>query len=284
LRQKIITKLLILSAGIGLTAYGMYGIFCNAAISDIPVIKSWHPSSDFYENRTKCEEVYYEVIPEDMALLAAYQEYNPDVIGIIRIPDTVLNHPIVQTPAEEEYYLNRDLAGNYNSHGVPFLSADSSWGRTGSNIIIYGHNIHLHSRDVFCDLSCYEELEYYKEHPIIETVSEAGTGRWLIFAYFLVDNADTDPFQYSETTNFLSRQAFTEYMKEVSKRNWLSVDADICFGDTLLTLSSCSVELSGSGTNRMVVMAKLLENGESCETKVEHAEMSESPLLPEKLR
>ena len=31
------------------------------------------------------------------------------------------------------------------------------------------------------------DLEFYKEHPIVETVSKSGTRRWLIFAYFIVD-------------------------------------------------------------------------------------------------
>lgn len=220
----------------------------------------------------------------DKALLNAYQNYNKDVVGILRIPATVLNHPIVQTPDDETYYLNRDLNGDANSHGVPFLSANSHLDKPGGNVIIFGHNIHLHTRDVFCDLAYYEELDYYKEHPIIETVSAAGTRKWLIFAYFLTDNADTHPFPYSDTTEFRSLSSFREYMEEAGKRNWLDPDINVSYGDTLLTLSSCSLELAGSGTNRMVVMAKLLEDGENYETIVANAGLAEEPLLPERLR
>ena len=62
---------------------------------------------------------------EDLLLLQKYQDYNSDVVGIIRIEGTVLNHPIVQTVEDEVYYLYKDLDKKYNSHGVPFLSKDS---------------------------------------------------------------------------------------------------------------------------------------------------------------
>ena len=220
----------------------------------------------------------------DLLLLQKYQDYNSDVVGIIRIDGTVLNHPIVQTVEDEEYYLYKDLDKKYNSHGVPFLSKDSQMEGQGSNCVVYGHNIYKISRDVFADLMGYKDVEYYKEHPVIETVSESGTRKWLIFAYFIVDNSDADPFQYSDVTSFMSERAFEEYIYEVQKRNWLDVPLDLSMGDTILTLSSCSKELAGSGTNRMVVMAKQLDKDESYFATVEGAKNALSPLLPEKLR
>ena len=221
---------------------------------------------------------------EDLLLLQKYQDYNSDVVGIIRIEGTVLNHPIVQTVEDEEYYLYKDLDKKYNSHGVPFLSKDSQMEGQGSNCVVYGHNIYKISRDVFADLMGYKDVEYYKEHPVIETVSESGTRKWLIFAYFIVDNSDADPFQYSDVTSFMSERAFEEYIYEVQKRNWLDVPLDLSMGDTILTLSSCSKELAGSGTNRMVVMAKQLDKDEDYFATVEGAKKALSPLLPEKLR
>lgn len=221
---------------------------------------------------------------EDLLLLQKYQDYNSDVVGIIRIDGTVLNHPIVQTVEDEEYYLYKDLDKKYNSHGVPFLSKDSQMEGQGGNCVVYGHNIYKISRDVFADLMGYKDVEYYKEHPVIETVSESGTRKWLIFAYFIVDNSDADPFQYSDVTSFMSERAFEDYIYEVQKRNWLDVPLDLSMGDTILTLSSCSKELAGSGTNRMVVMAKQLDNDEDYFATVEGAKNAFSPLLPEKLR
>lgn len=226
----------------------------------------------------------YEQIADDMELLQKYQEYNGDVVGLIRIPDTCLNHPVVHTPEEEDYYLSRDLDKNYNSHGVPLLSAESDIECRYGNIIIYGHNIHKKTRDVFADLAGYEELDFYKEHPIVETVTEKGTRKWLIFAYFITDNADEEPFRYSDYVSFRTKQDLEEYMEQVKMRNWLDVPVTVGMEDVFLTLSSCSNELAGSGTNRMVVMAKQLMSGEEYKSMVDNALMAEAPLLPSKLQ
>ena len=225
----------------------------------------------------------YSVIADDMELLKKYQDYNADVVGIIRIPGTVLNHPVMQTRSDEEYYLMRGLDKQYNPHGVPFLSARSEMEGKGGNRIIYGHNIHKKTRDIFCDLAGYEELAFYQEHPIIETVSESGTRQWLIFAYYLVDNADDEPFKYSDTVDFLSMAAYTAYMDEVGERNWLCVPYEHSIDDTYLTLSSCSNELAGSGTNRMVVMAVQIPYGLDVSAQVADTVMAEEPKLPDKL-
>lgn len=278
--NKLIICLLLFSF-LSLAASGIWLYFYISNKIDVAVADMESEPVEVAEEKER--EIYLDV-PEDMELLKVYQEYNSDVIGLIRIDDTVLNHPIVQTVSDEEYYLYKDLDKKYNSHGVPFLSADSLMEGQGANCIVYGHNIYKISRDVFADLMGYKDLEYYKEHPIVETVSKSGTRRWLIFAYFIVDNGDANPFQYSDVTDFRSMEQFEEYMYEVEKRNWLDVPLELNYGDTIMTLSSCSKELAGTGTNRMVVMAKQLYADETYGHIVKDATMALAPLMPEKLR
>lgn len=227
---------------------------------------------------------YYTENDSDTSLLKTYMDYNEDVVAMIRINDSVLNHPIMYTPADEGYYLNRDLNKEHNSHGVPFLSIGSDLSRFSGNNIIYGHNIRLNGLDVFADLNNYRDIEYYKEHPIVEIITEDGTSQWLIFAYYLVDTSDTDTFVYFDNTEFVSMQDYEWYMGEVSRRSWINVPIENTIDDAYITLSSCSVELHGSGTNRMVVMARRLEVGEKYEDIVSSATENENPLLPMKLR
>ena len=226
----------------------------------------------------------YRYEEKDLLLLNKYQEYNEDVVGLIRVPNTVLNHPMMQTITDEDYYLYKDLDKKYNSHGVPFLSADSLVEGQGGLLIVYGHNIYKRTKDVFADLAGYEDLEFYKSHPIIETVTKSGVRRWLIFAYFIVDNADENPFRYTDKTTFQSKEAHDAFFEEVAVRNWLDVGIEPAMGDTYLLLSSCSKQLSGQGTNRMVVIAKQLYAEEAYEELVEQAKMAQNPLLPQRLR
>ena len=238
------------------------------------------------ENQTEYERKYYEIIPEALLLLKRYREINDEVVGIITIPDTILHHPLMQSPRSGEcFYLSHDLYRNHNFHGIPFLTLNSNLSGEDGNCIIYGHNIiHTEPHDVFCDLVHYEELSYYKKHPVIEVVTEKGTARYLIFLYAIMDTSDSDSFVYWEDTSFPDDRSFNEYMSEMEKRNWIKTELPITRYDAYLTISTCSLELAHSGTNRMVVMAKRMAVGEEYETYVNASKMKENPLLPQKLR
>ena len=215
-------------------------------------------------------------------LLLRYREINEDVYGLIKIEGTKLNHPIMRCEEDEGFYLWHDLEKKYNSHGVPFITLDSDLDRQMGNSLIYGHR--LNDGDVFGELSNYESIDFYKEHPIIETVTDKGKSRWMIFAYFLICNNDEETFDYYNDYTLLSEKRFNEYMEEVKKRNWLDVPFDYSNKDSFLTLSSCSKEKTGEGNNRMVVMAVKIKDDFGYQKTVEKSTLNPNPLLPEKLR
>ena len=219
----------------------------------------------------------------DMKLLEKYKAYNEDCVGIISIEDTVLNHPLMQSAYDENFYLNHDLNKNPNSYGVPFLTLSSDLKKDSGNNIIYGHNIRINERDVFADLAFYEDIDFYKKHPLIKLVTDEGTDYYIIFAYYLIDTDDNE-FVYWDKTAWESEADYLNYMEEVDKRNWLETEIPCGMNDKYLTLSSCSIELAHSGTNRMVVMARKLKPDEDYNLYLESSTKRNKPLLPEKLR
>lgn len=222
------------------------------------------------------------IIKKDAELLKMYKDYNEDTYAYVRVEGSNINHPVMRTPYDEGFYLWHDLDKKYNSYGVPFITLDSNLDASRGNSLIYGHR--LNDGDVFSDLSNYSSIEYYKEHPIIETISEEGTKRWLIFAYFLVCNSDDEPFDYFDNYLFTSKAEYDEYMEEVDKRNMLNVPIGRSIYDSYITLSSCSKEQTGTGNNRMVVMAKRIDSDLEYEKYVENAAFNADALLPEKLQ
>ena len=65
---------------------------------------------------------------------------NSEIVAWIRIPNTNVNYPIVQSDNNNQY-LRRNIYGNYSYGGCIFVdSAIESPFNTG-NTIIYGHNL-----------------------------------------------------------------------------------------------------------------------------------------------
>ena len=220
----------------------------------------------------------------DRATVAQYKRINPETVGMIRIPGTVLNHPLMMSPNEEGFYLNHDFLKRQNANGTPFLAAASNLTVPAGNAVAYGHNIRLGRKDIFQPIAEYEKLSFYKAHPYVEVVLPDRTVTYLVFAYFIVDTADADTFVYWQDTYFAEEGRFTEYMAEVKKRNWLDTGIDCARTDTYLTLSSCSVELARSGTNRMVLLCRAMRAGETPDMYAGGTTMNPAPMLPGKLR
>lgn len=74
---------------------------------------------------------------------------NTDFIGWIKIDDTNINYPVMQSSIPN-FYLKKNFNKEYSDYGTPYISelcnADKS-----DNLIIYAHNMKNH----------YQHLQYY---------------------------------------------------------------------------------------------------------------------------
>lgn len=92
------------------------------------------------------------------------QKVNPDVIGWIYCPDTVIDYPVLQG-FNNDQYLHHDYTGEYNFSGSIFVDAGCGKEFSDPNSIIYGHN--MNSGSMFASLSKWADQEYYEQHPVM---------------------------------------------------------------------------------------------------------------------
>lgn len=234
-----------------------------------------------YDIKLEGEETFSK-IDSDLKLLSEYRKRNEDVYGIVRIRDTELEHPVMRSGEDEDFYLWHDLDRNYNTRGIPFIGANADFEKSRGNTVIFGHK--TLDGDVFGNLYKYEDIEYYKEHPFIETVSDNGTQKWLVIACFLVCMSDEDAFDYSDESAFMSLDGFEEYMENVEKRNFYITKEKFGINEAYLTLSSCSKEKTGNGTNRMAILAVRVPTDYEANDFIGSVKENPTPYLPEKMR
>lgn len=113
------------------------------------------------ETVPETEETESYVSPIQFEELAAI---NPDVKGWLRIENTSIDYPIVQTD-NNETYLDTDFEGNSSVAGAIFLDFESEPDFSGRHNILYGH--HMKNGTMFKDIVKYKEEAYFKEHQNI---------------------------------------------------------------------------------------------------------------------
>lgn len=127
-----------------------------------------------------------------------------DMIGWLEIKGTGFSYPVMQTGIEGhhkddwQYYLHRDVHGDYSFYGTPFL--DVRCKTDSDNLIIYGHNIN--GRRYFGYLQNFREETFFKEHPVFSFTSVKGKKQ----DYHIVSALETDKYAYY--------YSFTDYGNE----------------------------------------------------------------------
>ncbi len=104
---------------------------------------------------------------------------NRDLVGWIKIEQTAVDYPVVQTPHEPEYYLRRNFEKEYSIAGTPFLDRACEM-EEGPLLILYGHN--MNDGSMFAALQGYLDAEYREEHPVIRCDSLTRTREYQVMA------------------------------------------------------------------------------------------------------
>lgn len=204
---------------------------------------------------TQPQEYFWEVAPvqndpmlEEMAEidLAALREVNPDVLGWIRIPDTKIDYPLMRG-ADNDFYLNHTWKKTPNSVGSIFLEQLNSIDLMDYNTIIYGHN--MNNGSMFAGLQDYAMPDYWKDHPYVYVLTDAGVYRYEVFAFF---RAEVDSLTYG--LNPQQDDTKEDFLKLSLENSWIDTGIKPALTDRILTLSTCA----GSNYDyRYVVQARL---------------------------
>ena len=123
---------------------------------------------------------------------------NPEIIGIITIPNSDLNTPVVQTD-NNSFYLNHSLTKDYSIIGATFIDYMNSLSSRQLNI--YGHNSGTYNPP-FRILQNYLNESFYKEHQFIELKVNNEKRTYEIFSIAIVEKSSKEEhMQFNYQTN-----------------------------------------------------------------------------------
>lgn len=193
-----------------------------------------------------------------------YRENN-DFVGWLKIEDTVIDYPVMQTLQDEEFYLRRDYFGNENEEGCLIMDTDSMVGKgtldqdyqngrkPSTNLIIHGHN--MKRGTMFGDLELYADQVYGLKHANISFDSLYEDREYQVMSVFYakVLKKDSTKFKYYNFFEAESQTEFEEYCENITELSLYETGVEAKYGYEFLTLSTCSYQ---EDNGRFVVIAK----------------------------
>lgn len=181
------------------------------------------------------------------------QQENTDVKGWIRIENTNINYPLLQT-TDNDYYLTHNYKKENSSYGSIFINHKSNIKDNNSNTIIYGHN--MKNNQMFTDLLKYEDKQFYEEHPTIKIVTDENEEEYEIIYTFksrVFYQDEKNVFRYYQYYNFENENKYNEYINNCKEIQLYDTGKTATYGECLITLITCEYSQENG---RMVIVAK----------------------------
>lgn len=106
---------------------------------------------------------------EDQSFLPDYQELflqNNDMVGWIKVEDTKINYPVMQSKEEPNFYLRHGFDKAYTVYGCPYVQENCDVDAPSDNLIIYGH--HMNDQSMFAGLMKYQSKSFWENHKTVQ--------------------------------------------------------------------------------------------------------------------
>ncbi len=253
-RRKLIV---VLASGIAVVCFGYFGLYyfqstrTSMSYDSLTQLKGSQAlagaeRNDFSLHKTSTQ------LPDVLDEYKTLYEKNKKLIGWLKIDDTIIDYPVMQT-SDNKYYLEHNFNQEYDKNGSLFLDCSCSVYPRSTNLIIYGH--HMKSGQMFGQLQKYAKESYYEKHTTIQfdTIYEKGTYEIMYVFRSQVYNEDDLVFKYYQFINANSETEFDSYMEEMAALSLYDTGVTASYGDSLLTLSTCD---NSQKDGRFVVVAR----------------------------
>lgn len=175
-------------------------------------------------------------------------EINEDVVGWIKVPNTKIDYPVMQS-SDNLYYLDKTINLEKNRAGSIFMDFRNGGDGEDKHTILYGH--HMRDGTMFKGLIKYENEDFFNNQSIIQFDTLFEEQKWEVFSAYVTGVG----FDYLKT-NFNTPDEYKTFLTTIQEKSLFPSDVVLTENDQILTLSTCTYDYSEA---RLVVHAKKIE-------------------------
>lgn len=123
-------------------------------------------------------------------------EVNPDIVGWIYCPGTVINYPVLHGENNDSY-LHTNYDGTYNAAGSIFVEEKNRRDFQDCNSILYGH--HMANGSMFATLDSWQKQTYFDEHDVMWLLTPEQDYKIVLYSAYTTSAYDEVYTVFSET-------------------------------------------------------------------------------------
>lgn len=179
-------------------------------------------------------------------------ERNPEMVGVISIPDTNINYPVLYSPNDPNFYLKHDFDKNESAHGSIFLGKDTIM--DSSAVLIYGH--YMKDGTMFADLHKFLNEEFFNVHQYLEINSLYELKNYQVIAVFkdYIHMKSDESFKFYNYYGEPEEEQFEEFKEFLESHSIYTRDLEfLTYEDKVAQLVTCSYHVDNG---RLVVVCK----------------------------
>ncbi len=173
-------------------------------------------------------------------------EISGNVVAWIELPGIDASYPVMQAE-DNEYYLHRDINGDYLFAGSIFMDRYNDPKLRNMNTIIYGHN--MNDRSMFGKLREYRNKEFYDGCPYFWIYTDEFSYLYQIFSVHPASDGSS-----TFTVKFIDADSFDSWLNKMKNSSEVSNDITPNITDQIVTLSTCT----GINSEKQVVQGILI--------------------------
>lgn len=165
------------------------------------------------------------------------ERVNPDIYAWIKVPGTVIDYPVLQSPTEKSYYLTHNVDKKESRYGAIYTQYFNEKDFSDYNTVIYGHN--MLNGTMFGTLKRFRDKKFFEKNQYIEIYTKGRILKYRIYAAYVFDDRhilmsfDFDDPEY--------RQLYLDTIHEFkSVSSFFREDMKVTTDDKLVTLSTCT--------------------------------------------
>ena len=180
--------------------------------------------------------------------LSDLKNINSDTVGYIKVNNTNINYPVVQT-TDNSFYLSHTFDKSENKAGWVFMDYRNHSDYFDANTVLYAHG--RLDNTMFGSLRKVIKEEWYTnvDNHIIQYSNDYYSTMWQVFSIYRVKETN----DYIRV-GFNNDNDYQEFINLIKNRSIYDFNTEVSTSDKILTLSSCYNDV-----DRMVLHAKLIK-------------------------